>query len=584
MQRRNEMVLGDLVALRAEQKPDFDVLTFEHLSLADGHADEVVTYARLHEAANRIAHALIDEGLERGDRFGLMMRNHPEFVMALVAASVSGCVAVPIDPRTRGDKLAFTLRDAGCKALVCADYVLDQVERVRAALPSLASVLVLESGEGAAAPELARVEGAVPLGDVLARPCPTVDLRLLSPRDPLQIIYTSGTTGDPKGVVFANERFGLFALLGGLLGYRPGDRPYTGLSLTHGNAQAVTLGPGLHMGLRAVFSRRFTKSSLWEVCRRYGCTTFSMLGGMATALYGEPPRPDDAEHGVRFVVDAGMPAALWRPFEERFGVSIFEWYGAIEGGLAMNPIGEGPIGSFGKPVPGLEMRIVDEDGRECPPGVVGEIVSRSLTGEPAAVEYFHNPSASRAKTTGGWLRSGDMGHRDAAGWLYFDHRKGGGIRRNGDFVNPGFVERVIAEEPSVSDVFVYGVPAGSGAPGEMDVVAAIVPAPGATLDVASVYAACHDGLEPNFVPSYLQIVDEIPKTASEKPQERFLRESFAPDAPNVVTERVLGQPEVFIHVTDGFFDRGGDLARADTREFLQGWMDRYVAWVRKHAG
>ena len=92
-----------------------------------------------------------------------------------------------------------------------------------------------------------------------------------------------------------------------MLGYQADDRPYTGLSLTHGNAQAVTLGPSLHMGLRAVFSRRFTKSRLWDICRRYGCTTFSMLGGMATAIYSEPPRANDADNPVRMVIDAGMP-------------------------------------------------------------------------------------------------------------------------------------------------------------------------------------------------------------------------------------------------------------------------------------
>ena len=533
MRQRSEMILADLVALRAEVNPDLDVLTFEHLSLGDGRPDEVLTYAALQQGANRIAHALVARGLDRGDRFGLMMRNHPEFVMALVAASITGCVAVPIDPRTRGEKLAFTLRDAGCRALVLSDDVVGEATRAAASVPSLESLLVLATGEaGSDGDERGRLP-AEPLADVLARPAPTVDVRLASGRDPLQIIYTSGTTGDPKGVVFPNERFGLFALLGGLLGYRPDDRPYTGLSLTHGNAQAVTLGPSLHMGLRAVFSRRFTKSRLWDVCRAHGCTTFSMLGGMATAIYSEPPSPDDARHSVRMVVDAGMPAALWRPFEERFGVRIFEWYGAIEGGLAYKPIGEGPIGSFGRPAPGLEMKVVDEAGVECPPGVVGEIVSRSAGGEPATVEYFRNPAASRAKTEGGWLRSGDMGHRDAEGWLFFDHRKGGGIRHNGDFVHTGFVEKVIAEHADISDVFVYGVPAASGAPGEKDVVAAIVPAPGARIDPDSVFAACRAGLEPNFVPSYLQIVDEIPKTASEKPKEHVLLATFAPDAPNV---------------------------------------------------
>jgi crotonobetaine/carnitine-CoA ligase len=198
----------------------------------------------------------------------------------------------------------------------------------------------------------------------------------------------------------------------------------------------------------------------------------------------------------------------------------------------------GPKGSFGKPPPNLEMKVVDDDGDDCSPNVIGELICRPTTpGEEAKVEYFKNEAASKDKTRGGWLRSGDMCHTDAGGWFYFDYRKGGAIRHNGDFVNPGFVEKVVAEHPQVDDVFVYGVPAESGAPGEKDVVAAIVPVDRATFDPAGVFAACMKGLESNFVPSYLQIVDEIPKTASEKPQERFLLDRFAPDAPNVHARR-----------------------------------------------
>ena len=129
-----------------------------------------------------------------------------------------------------------------------------------------------------------------------------------------------------------------------------------------------------------------------------------------------------------------------------------------------------------------------------------------------------------------------MGWADEQGWLFFSHRKGGGIRHNGDFVNPGFVEKVIAEHPQVSDVFVYGVEAASGAPGEKDVVAAIVPEEASEFSASAVFAACREGLESNFVPSYLQVVDEIPKTASEKPQERFLLEAFSANPEAVFTE------------------------------------------------
>jgi len=537
MREPSLFILADILREKAKVQPDHEVLTFEHLSLDDeATPDEVRSYADLARNADRIAAALVAYGMQRGDRFGLMMRNHPEYVETMIAASITGCVMVPLDPRTRGDKLAFMLSNAGCRGMLCADYCLREVTAVRERCPDLRWVLALETGEGVPATTVASTRGADSLRAALARPAKPMEVRLESGADPLQIIYTSGTTGDPKGVVFPNDRFGAMAMLGMIAGYGSDERPYTGLSLTHGNAQAITLAPTLVMGLHAVFSRKFTKSRLWDVCRRHGCTVFSLLGGMATAIYSEPVRANDGDNPVRFVTSAGMPAGIWETFEKRFNVKVFEWYGAVEGGLAFNPVGKGPIGSFGKPAPGLEMKVLDENDNECPPGVMGEICSRPA-GASASVDYYGNEKASKAKTRGGWLRSGDVGHTDDEGWFYFDFRSGGGIRHNGDFVHVGFVEKAIAEHPSVSDVFVYGVAAASGAPGEKDVVAAVVPSDRASFDPAALFEACRRTLESNFVPSYLQVVDEIPKTASEKPQERFLLDAFDPAAPNVFAER-----------------------------------------------
>jgi crotonobetaine/carnitine-CoA ligase len=177
------------------------------------------------------------------------------------------------------------------------------------------------------------------------------------------------------------------------------------------------------------------------------------------------------------------------------------------------------------------MRIVDEYGQDVGVGERGEIIFRPADGSASVVDYLHNPEASAAKTRSGWLRMGDIGHVDENGWLFFDFRMGGAIRHNGDFVNPAAIEKVLAESPMVSDVFVYGIDAASGAPGEKDVVAAIVPHPGVEIDSQALFHMCRAHLENSCVPSYLQVVDEIPKTASEKPQERFLKEALkAPGA------------------------------------------------------
>jgi crotonobetaine/carnitine-CoA ligase len=125
---------------------------------------------------------------------------------------------------------------------------------------------------------------------------------------------------------------------------------------------------------------------------------------------------------------------------------------------------------------------------------------------------------------------------DQDGWLYFMFRQGSGIRRNGDFINAAFIEKVLAEQAEVDDVYVYGIPAANGVPGEKDVVAAVVPKQG-ELDVQQLFRTCRAQLEANFVPSHIQVLAQIPKTASEKPQERFLVEALHNHPQNVHQEQ-----------------------------------------------
>jgi crotonobetaine/carnitine-CoA ligase len=291
--------------------------------------------------------------------------------------------------------------------------------------------------------------------------------------------------------------------------------------------------PSIMLSIPSVISRKFTKSRLWDICRKHGCTTFSLLGGMMMGLYSEPRKPDDADNPVRKVLSAGTPRSIWEDFEKRFNVKIHEWYAAVEGGFAHNPPGVGPIGSFGKPIEGvMEIKIVRKDDSECEPGEIGELIVVSKQGK-AEVEYLGNKKASDEKTRGGALRSGDMCHKDKEGWLFFDFREGGGLRRHGDFIMPEYVEKALADLPEVSDVCVYGIPAETGAPGESDIVAAIVQAPGATLDIKKIHKTLNERLEKNSIPSYIQVVEEIPKSASEKNLDRILKDEFRNDAPNV---------------------------------------------------
>lgn len=523
----NQAIVSHFLEMKADAKPDKEILVFEN----DAFGEDILTYRTLYENANKIARLFLQNDITKGDTYAVFMRNHPEFVYGMLAGPVVGAIMVPIDPRSRGTRLRFLLENSKAKAVIVSDENLAPLLEVVSQVPTVRRVFVAY-----------RPEHGVPespdypaLNETLENDhWERVDQRIMDVRHPMQIIYTSGTTGDPKGVMIRNNRFGIFNIVTRLVWkYKPGDVLYSGLSLTHGNAQAVTLFPAIGTGTKAVMSARFTKSRIWDICRKYGCTSFSLLGGMMSGIFNEPPRENDRDNPVKTVISAGTPVAIWEEFESRFGLKILEWYGAVEGGFAYKPPGKGPVGSFGKPLPGMmEFKVVDDADNEVPHGEHGELIVRMTKGE-TKVDYLGKPEASEEKTRGGWLRTGDIVHRDQAGWYYFNHRKGSELRRAGDFIQPDHIERVLGSLPEISEVCVYGIPAASGAPGESDLVAALAPFEGQTIDPKNLVEKCRRDLEPNFVPSFLQVVATIPKTISEKALDRVLREQFAPDAENV---------------------------------------------------
>lgn len=524
------LTLAGIISQWAAEKPDFTVLTVEGAGVRD---DETRTYAQCWEKGQSLAAGLCKLGLKPGDMVGTLLANHAEFVDLMVAGSLLGVALVPIDPRTKGDKLIYMLAAAGCKGVIAGDYALPEMLAVRERVAGLQWIVGLPTDEGKATTAQLQAAGVRSYGEVAGTDYRGIDFPGSGPDTPMELIYTSGTTGDPKGIVLTHRRYCETSKIApALFGFKSEDRLYSGLSLTHANAQVITLGTSLVNAIPCVLSRRFSKSRLWDITRKYGCTNFTLLGGMTTAIYAEPPKANDGDNPVRSIISAGMPAAIWNEFRERFNVGLYEFYGAAEGGLTGNPPGVGPVGSIGKPIPTLDYRIVndkDEDiDKDANGERTGEILFRHKDGTPFHVEYYGNPEASAKKCAGGWLHMGDVVREDKDGWLYFLFRQGNGIRRNGDFINAAFIEKVIAESPDVDDVYVYGIAAANGVPGEKDVVAAVVPKDEdlTAFDVQGLFRQCRQKLEANFVPSHIQVLAQIPKTASEKPQDRFLIEAL----------------------------------------------------------
>ena len=489
------------------------LVTFVEVAADGALMDERRSYADLWARGQALAVWLRAQGVATGDRFAIMMNNHPEFVDAMVAAAIVGAVWVPIDSRTRGEKLQFMLDFAGCTGVIAAEYCADSLAEVASACTELRWTLLL--GPGAmpkGMPGCSRMAGIGPAAVELP-------LAEFGPEHPMYMMFTSGTTGNPKAVIATHGEW-MAAAHRSHIPLQQGDRLYTGLSLTHINAQS-SLRMALGREVPVVISRKFTKSRLWDILRAYNCTIFSLLGGMIPEVYAVPEKSDDADNPVRLIMSSGMPAHLWNEYRRRFGVAIQEGYGATEGGGGLlNPPGQGPVGSIGRAPPGLLAAVFDENGNTCPPGVAGELQMRPENGQAKPVAYYRNEEAGRAKIRDGWFRTGDIVHMDSDGWFFFHHRAGGGVRRNGDFVNTALVESAISKSGMVDDVYVYGVPTARNVAGEKALVAAIVAKPAARFDESVLLEHCRRTLERNDVPDIVQVLNAIPKTASEKPIER----------------------------------------------------------------
>jgi carnitine-CoA ligase len=521
MEPLNPEVTGQMLQIKAEEVPDKKIVTFEY----DTCGDESLTYKELFMNASKMAAWLIEKGVEKGDRVAVFMRNYPEFLYTIFGSNIIGAIWVALDPRLVGESLQYQIRDSQSKVIVTTTDLLPALGMVES---FQGHIVIADKPDLVKIPEnelsaMRKKFSLVSIEEIKQRQFTPVEQKGL-PGDPCQIMYTSGTTGNPKGVLWRNRR--LDGLVDVLWHYTAEDILYTGLSLSHANSHSVTLMPSLYREIPSVYSVRFARSRIWDICRKYGCTTYSCLGGMISMIYAMPERPNDGDNPVRVVVSAGTPAAIWESFEKRFNVKILEWYGALDGGcVTVKQPGEGPIGSMGKPLELFRIRVIDENGNDLQPRVPGELISQPVIGE-AKVEYYGKEKESREKTLAGWHRSGDIVYQDEDGWLYFCNRKGDELRKYGEFIQPSLIEKILCEHQDVAEVCVYGVPSKTGAPGESDVVVVIAPVETADLDIKVVMDWCRDRLPKSHAPDYLQVVEEIPKTISQRPLTRLLKMDF----------------------------------------------------------
>ncbi|MDY6906252.1 MAG: AMP-binding protein [Thermodesulfobacteriota bacterium] len=512
---KRKRFFSDIKALATKQPRDISWSDLLEECAADApnkvflrYNEEEFSYWRMNRNANKAANLLLAAGGGKSKGVGVFMRNSPRFLEVFFGAQKAGMYTVTINPEARGDGLAYIINHSDIELLVVDAELLDTINAVADQLERVSPPNIIVDDIEPEAADYDIPDTMKRLSGAAAMPADRPDIQA-NPEDICLIIYTSGTTGPPKGVVYRYNTTGVNQLrLAGHFLLTKDDVYYTYLSLSHGNALFIsttaTMAARATMGL----SRKFSASRFWDHVRFYNATILNTIGSIVPILMKQPEKPNDRDNNVRIVLSAACPADMWEPFEQRFGVTIYEGYGAIDGGgKGIFNFGNAPKGSLGKPTsPGV--RLIDENGSDVPPDVPGELVFK-VGNKSSSVEYYKNEEASQKKIKDGLLYTGDILRRDSKGYFYFVGRNTESMRKGGENVSAYEVEQVIMKHPAVEEVAVYAVPSEMI---EDEIMAAIKVVEDQTLDPEALRRFLSDKLAKYAIPRYIRFVDDFPKT------------------------------------------------------------------------
>ncbi len=484
--------------------------------------DEKITYEQLDLLSNRFAQGFRDLGIKKGDKIAIMMRNHPNYLYVWFGSAKLGAVEVPINTAYKGDLLKHIINNSDSKLLIIDGSFLDTLLTIRDDLTKLERIIC----HGEIDQEISK-SLPVPISSIedffkySSNPM-KVDI---SPADPAAIIYTSGTTGLSKGVVCPHNYYLHTArLVARLRDANSQDILYTFLPVFHINAQLMTILAAQVSDAQAVLSERFSASNFWDDIRRYGATQFNYLGAVMTILAKQEPREDDADNPVRIAFGAACPPDVMEHLERRFGFICLEGFGMSEIGLVIHQdINDRRIGNCGKVLDDLfEVKLVDDDDEEVPVGEIGEIVVRPKKPYIMMTEYYKMPDKTLESFRNLWFHTGDYARKDEDGFFYFVDRKKDAIRRRGENISSFEVEKVINTHPKVLESAVFAVPSELG---EDEVKANVVLKPGENLPPEDLIRYCNERMAYFAVPRYLEFVQELPKTPTNRIEKYRLREA-----------------------------------------------------------
>jgi long-chain acyl-CoA synthetase len=486
-----------------------------------------ITYGELLDLTEKMAAALHEAGVEKGDRMGLMLPNCPEYVVGFFGALRAGATTTQVNPLYVGRELEHIVSNSGSETVIVHSMMYGKVKDVQRRTP-LKRVIVVGEPEGGLKDDDTIFDEFIGRGSGGA---PAVEID--PEKDLASIQYTGGTTGVSKGAMLTHSN-----LLGGvqqtidLLIEDPSTFPENGKVVAvapffHIFGMTMVLLFGMRHGWNLLLVPRFQADQMMELIKREQPIMLAGVATLYTALHSYPEMESYGLDGVLLYTSGGasVPVGLLRSFERHTGRPIWEGYGLSEGApVSFNTYLRGVVGgSIGVPIPGTDVRIVDiETGeKEMPFGEPGELI---VKGPQVMQGYWKMPEETAKTLRDGWLHTGDIARMDEQGYLYIVDRKKDVINASGFKVYPREVEEVLYQHPDVVEAVAVGVP--DEYRGET-VKAFVSLRPGEEVSEQELIAFCKERMAAYKYPRFVELVDELPKTVTGKILRRELRVSEA---------------------------------------------------------
>jgi acyl-CoA synthetase (AMP-forming)/AMP-acid ligase II len=507
-------VLGDVLAKQGRALPD-------RTALIDPHRDRRYSFAEVAQRSARIANGLAALGVGRGDRVAMMLGNSTVCAELPFAVGLLGAVTVNVNERLKHEEVGFILADSGAAVVVTSTGLLGTVEAVREELPQLRHVITVDGA----------VPGTVDFDAMVADASPTPPQVDVAESSTAMLIYTSGTTGRPKGVQLTHANLVHSATNFLVEGFHNADGVYLAC-VPYYHAACIPHMAALMRGMTVV-AVPFDLETVVELIERYRITDAFLVPTMIALLLQRTDLLD--AHDVSslqtiFYAAAPIPVPVLSVALARFGPIFVQMYGLSESATISTVLrkedhrldgDQRRLSSCGREITHVEVRVGSVDEGECPPGERGEVL---LRGANVMAGYWGLPEATEQALNGGWLHTGDIGIRDADGYLYIVDRKHDMIITGGANVYPREVEDVLYTHPAVAEAAVVGVPDETW--GET-VLAVIALRPVDMLTEAELIGFCAERLADYKKPRQVVFVDAIPKTPVGKIDKAALRTGLA---------------------------------------------------------